>query len=161
MPSASLLNPPYRRASINRSTAPSLVATLSIILLGSTSLARAQTELLPTLLVTSATGVPTPLNQVASSITVITAEDIERDQRRTAVDALQTVPGLNVVQSGGPGSQTSVFMRGTNSGHTKVIIDGIDVSNPSTPNRIFDLGQLPAYDIERIEVLRGPLSALY
>lgn len=116
---------------------------------------------LPTIMVTSPTTVPTPVDQVASSITVITAADIARDQRRTVPDALATVPGLNIVQSGGPGGQTSVFMRGTNSNHTKVLIDGIDVSDPSNPNRSFDFGQLLTADIERIEVLRGPQSGLY
>ena len=71
------------------------------------------------------------------------------------------MPGLNVVQTGGPGGQTSVFMRGTNSNHVKVLIDGIDVSDPSNPNRSFDFGQLLTADIERIEVLRGPQSGLY
>jgi vitamin B12 transporter len=86
---------------------------------------------------------------------------MERDQRRTAPDALATVPGLNVVQSGGPGGQTSIFIRGTNSNHTKILIDGIDVSDPSNPNRSFDLGQLLTSDIQQIEVLRGPQSGLY
>ena len=116
---------------------------------------------LPAIEVTSPTLVPTPVNQVASSITVITAAELERDQRRTIVDALQAVPGLNIVQSGGPGNQASVFMRGTNSNHTKVLIDGIDVSDPSTPNGAYDFGNLLTGDIERIEVLRGPQSGLY
>jgi vitamin B12 transporter len=111
--------------------------------------------------VVSPTAIVTPIEQVASSVTVITAKDIERDQRRTAPDALATVPGLNVVQSGGPGGQTSIFMRGTNSNHTKILIDGIDVSDPSNPNRTFDLGQLLTSDIQQIEVLRGPQSGLY
>jgi vitamin B12 transporter len=112
-------------------------------------------------IVVSPTAVETPINQIASSVTVITAKDMERDQRRTAPDALATVPGLNVVQSGGPGGQTSIFMRGTNSNHTKILIDGIDVSDPSNPNRTFDLGQLLTSDIQQIEVLRGPQSGLY
>jgi vitamin B12 transporter len=112
-------------------------------------------------IVVSPTAIETPINQIASSVTVITAKDMERDQRRTAPDALATVPGLNVVQSGGPGGQTSVFMRGTNSNHTKILIDGIDVSDPSNPNRTFDLGQLLTSDIQQIEVLRGPQSGLY
>ena len=112
-------------------------------------------------IVVSPTATETPVDQVASSITVITAKDMERDQRRTATDALATVPGLNVVQSGGPGGQTSIFMRGTNSNHTKILIDGIDVSDPSNPTRTFDLGQLLTSDIQQIEVLRGPQSGLY
>ena len=112
-------------------------------------------------IVVSPTQIPTPEGQVASSVTVITAADIERDQRRTVPDALQSVPGLNVVQVGGPGGQTSVFIRGTNSNHVKVLIDGIDVSDPSNPNRTFDFGNLQTYDIDRIEVLRGPQSGLY
>ncbi len=112
-------------------------------------------------IVVSPTAIETPINQIASSVTVITAKDMERDQRRTAPDALATVPGLNVVQSGGPGGLTSIFMRGTNSNHTKVLIDGIDVSDPSNPNRSFDLGQLLTSDIQQIEVLRGPQSGLY
>jgi vitamin B12 transporter len=111
--------------------------------------------------VVSPTATETPIDRVASSVTVITAKDMERDQRRTVPDALATVPGLNVVQSGGPGGLTSVFTRGTNSNHTKVLIDGIDVSDPSNPTRVFDLGQLLTADIQQIEVLRGPQSGLY
>ncbi|MGY4453734.1 outer membrane cobalamin receptor [Bradyrhizobium sp. i1.3.1] len=117
-------------------------------------------NLFPTVVV-SPTGVVTPTNLVASSVTVLTARDIERDQRRTASDALSAVPGLNLVQTGGPGGQTSIFMRGTNSNHTKVLIDGIDVSDPGNPNRSFDFGQLLTSDIQQIEVLRGPQGGLY
>ena len=117
-------------------------------------------NLFPTVVV-SPTGVVTPTNLVASSVTVLTARDMERDQRRTASDALSAVPGLNLVQTGGPGGQTSIFMRGTNSNHTKVLIDGIDVSDPGNPNRSFDFGQLLTSDIQQIEVLRGPQGGLY
>lgn len=116
--------------------------------------------LLPPIVV-SPTLVPTPVSQIASSVTVITAQDIERDHLRTVPDALNTVPGLNVVQSGGPGGQTSVFIRGTNSNHVKVLIDGIDVGDPSTPNGAFDFAHLMTGDIAQIEVLRGPQSGLY
>ena len=100
-------------------------------------------------------------NQSASSVTVITGADIESQQLRTVPDALMAVPGLNVVQTGGPGGLTSVFIRGTNSNHVKVLIDGIDVSDPSNPTQSFDFGQLLTGDIARIEVLRGPQSGLY
>src|SRR5262245_15755215 len=76
--------------------------------------------------VVSPTTVPTRSEQIASSVTVITAEELQRMQQRTVADALRTVPGLNIVQTGGPGGLTSVFMRGMNANHTKVFIDGID-----------------------------------
>jgi vitamin B12 transporter len=112
-------------------------------------------------IVVTATRVPTPVLEVASSITVITAADIEARQERTFTDVLKDVPGLNVVQTGGPGGVTSVFMRGTNSNHTKVLVDGIDLSDPSNSTGAFDFGQLLTQDIERVEVLRGPQSGLY
>jgi vitamin B12 transporter len=113
------------------------------------------------IIVITATRIPTPLLQVASSITVVTAADIEARQERTFADVLKDIPGLNVVQTGGPGGETSVFMRGTNSNHTKVFIDGIDVSDPSNATGAFDFGQLLTQDIARVEVLRGPQSGLY
>lgn len=109
--------------------------------------------------VVSPTGIVTPINEVASSVTVITAQDIATQQYRTVPEALNTVPGLNVVQSGGTGAQTSIFMRGTNSNHTKVLVDGVDVSDPSTGT--FDFAHLLTADMAQIEVLRGPQSGLY
>ncbi len=109
----------------------------------------------------SATATPEPIADVGSSVTVIDSAQIEREQRRTVPDALNVTPGLNVVQTGGPGGTTSVFIRGTNSNQVKVLIDGIDASDPSNPNGSFDFGQLLTYDIDRIEVLRGPQSGLY
>ena len=111
--------------------------------------------------VVSPTTLPTPTTENASSVTVITGAEMEAKQQRTVPDALADVPGLNVVQTGGPGGQTSVFIRGTNSNEVKVLIDGIDVSDPSNPNGSFDFGQLLTGDIARIEVLRGPQSGLY
>jgi vitamin B12 transporter len=111
--------------------------------------------------VVSPTAVATPAENVASSVTVINSQQLEQQQLRSAPDAINLLPGLNIVQNGSAGGQTSIFLRGTNSNHTKFLIDGIDVSDPSNPNRAFDLGQLLTGDIERIEVLRGPQSGLY
>ena len=131
-------------------------------LLGNVVSVQAQsTVALPAIDVVSASLIPTPADQTASSVTVITAADIEREQRRTVPDLLQTVPGLNVVQSGGPGGTTAVFMRGMNANHVKVLMDGIDVGDLTTPNGAFDFAHLLTGDIERIEVLRGPQSGLY
>jgi vitamin B12 transporter len=111
--------------------------------------------------VVTATRLPTPATEVASSVTVITREEIERKQQRTVADVLRDVPGLSLVQTGGPGGLTAVFIRGANSNHTKVFIDGIDVVDPSTADGAFDFAHLSAADIERVEVLRGPQSGLY
>src|SRR6185312_6561617 len=88
-------------------------------------------------------------------------QQIEQRQQRTLPDVLQDAPGLNIVQTGGPGGTTSVFMRGTNSNHTKVLIDGIEVSDPGSPGGTFDFAHMLTGNIERIEVLRGPQSGLY
>ena len=110
--------------------------------------------------VVTATRTPTPVQQVANSISVIDKKDIEQRQLDDLPDALATVPGLNLIETGGPGEQTSVFVRGTNSNHVLVLIDGIDVSDPSIPSG-FDFGQTLLGDVTRIEVLRGPGSSLY
>src|SRR5437764_2923682 len=110
--------------------------------------------------VVSATKIETPIDQLGSSVTVINDEEIARNQWRSLPDALQTVPGLNIVQTGGPGGKTSVFMRGSNSNHTKVLIDGIDANDPSQDG-VFDFGQVLTTDLARVEVLRGPQSSLY
>ena len=112
-------------------------------------------------LVVTATRLATPRGRVASAVTVITAEDIQRRQYRSVAQALRSVPGLHVVQTGGPGQQTSVFMRGANSNHTLVLIDGIEASDPSSPAGAVDFSSLWLDNIERIEIVRGPQSTLY
>lgn len=111
--------------------------------------------------IVSATRLPTPAEAVASSVTVITAETIERRQFRSVVEALATVPSLSVIRSGPPGKQTSVFTRGANSAHTLFIVDGIEMNDPSDPSGAFDPAHMLIGDVERIEVLLGPQSTLY
>ena len=72
---------------------------------------------------------------------------------------LANVPGPNVVQTGGPAVDLGLHARDQRN-QVKVLIDGIDVSDPSNPNRSFDFGQLLTADIARIEVLRGPADRL-
>lgn len=111
--------------------------------------------------IVTATRVATPQSQLGNSVTVIDAAAIEARQQRSLPDVLQNVPGLNVVQTGALGGQTSLFLRGTNSSHTKVLLDGIDIADPSTPNNVADIGKLLTGDIAQVEVLRGPGSGLY
>ncbi|HEY1448471.1 MAG TPA: TonB-dependent receptor, partial [Caulobacteraceae bacterium] len=139
------------------------LAALAAASLVAPSAARAQAAAPPTdvsPLVVTPTLTATPIDQVGSSITLITADQIEAHQWRTLPDALNTAPGLNVLQTGGPGGLTSVFIRGANSNHTEVIIDGIEVNDPSQ-NAAYDFGQGLAFGLERIEILRGPQSSLY
>jgi vitamin B12 transporter len=109
----------------------------------------------------SPTLAPTPVSELGSSVTVITHHDIEAQQYTAIPQVFATVPGLNVVQSGGPGGTTSVFLRGANSNHTKVLLDGMDVNDPNAASGAFDFAHLSISDIDRIEVLRGPQSGLY
>lgn len=118
-------------------------------------------DVLPETVIVSATRIATPADQIASSATVVTAADIAGKDQQSLTQVLENVPGLNVVQTGGGGGVTSVFMRGTNSNHVKVLVDGIDVSDPSSPGNSFNFGPYLAGDIERVEVLRGPQSGLY
>jgi len=111
--------------------------------------------------IVSATRVATPEAEIATSNTVITAADIQARQLQDVPDILRNVPGLEVVQSGGAGGQTSLFLRGTNSNHTKVLLDGIDIGDPANPTGAADVSKLLAGDIARVEVLRGPQSGLY
>lgn len=108
-----------------------------------------------------ATRVATPVSQVASSVTVITAADIEARQQRSLPDVLRNVPGVNIVQTGGAGGQTSLFLRGSNASHTKVLVDGMDIGDPATPSGAADISKFLSGDIARVEVLRGPQGALY
>lgn len=111
--------------------------------------------------IVTATGVPTPLARVPASITVIDRRAIEENGFTNLAEALATVPGLRIAQLGGPGQQASVFIRGNSSRSTLVLMDGVPVNDPSDPNGAFNFGNETLFDIERIEVLRGPASSLY
>jgi len=110
--------------------------------------------------VVSASRVPVPSREVGSAVTVITGAEIERKQVQVLSDVLREAPSVAVSRSGGVGAITQVRIRGAEGNQTLVIIDGVEVNNPSGASE-FDFGNLLAADIERIEVLRGPQSALY
>lgn len=112
-------------------------------------------------IVVTATRGSTHADDVAARTDVVTREDIEEKGYVTAVDALKAIPGLSVVQSGGAGTLTSVFSRGTNSKHTLALYDGIRLNDSSTPNGQFNFGSDTLGDLDRVEVLRGPASAVY
>jgi vitamin B12 transporter len=110
-------------------------------------------------IVVSATRIETPEEESPATIDVIRADDFEIKQTHRVADSLREVPGLSVVQSGSPGSLTSVFTRGLRSEHTQVLLDGIPVNQGL--QGAFNFGDLTTDNIDRIEIVRGPQSTLY
>jgi len=94
-----------------------------------------------------------------ASVTVITRDDIERLQPHSVTELLVGLPGISTSSNGDVGKISSVFVRGTDSDHVLVLIDGIKVGSATSGTTAFE--QLPVEQIERIEIVRGPLSSLY
>ncbi len=109
--------------------------------------------------VVSATKTPVPVSQVTSAVEVITEEDLKRRQIRTVVDALRLSQGLTVFSNGGPGTNATVRIRGSNADQVLVLIDGA-VMNSATSGS-FNFANLTTDNIERIEILRGAQSMLW
>lgn len=130
------------------------------ILLPSAALCQADPEDVPEIVVT-ATRLPIPVDEVSGTILIITSDDIEEKQARTVADALDGLPGVDIVNQGGPGKTSSVLLRGGHTRFTLVLIDGVEVNDPSNPERTFDFAHLSTDNIERIEILFGPQSTLY
>jgi vitamin B12 transporter len=104
---------------------------------------------------------PTAADQVGQSFTVLTLEQIRQDQEVSVADIVARTPGVTLARNGGPGQPTSLFIRGADSDQTLVLIDGVKVNDPSDPGSGYDFANLVVGDITRVEVLRGPQSALY
>ena len=108
--------------------------------------------------VVSASRVPLTLSEVPGSVTVIEREEIERRQVVHVADLLRSVAGVSVSRSGTAGSQTQVRVRGSESNHVLVLIDGVEANDPASGDE-FRWEQLTTDDGERTELLRGPQSA--
>ncbi len=109
----------------------------------------------------TATRTPTPVTETPAGVTIIDRATIEERNYTTLADALQSVPGLHMVQSGGPGGVGSVFLRGTNSDDVLVLRDGVPLNDPSDSNDQFNFGTDLIGDVERIEIVRGPMASVY
>ena len=121
--------------------------------------AQSETQMLPDTVV-SANRVEVPSSEVGSAVTVITGEEMEARQIRIVADALRNVPGVSVNRTGPRGLFTQVRIRGNEGNHTKVFIDGVEANDPSGDVE-FDFANLLAADIDRVEIIRGPQSALW
>ena len=132
--------------------------SLAAILVAASPLAQAATETLDEVVVTASRTEQT-LAQTLSHTTVITRKDIEASQAADVPALLKGLAGVEVYQSGGTGKQSSLFMRGTNSSHTLVLLDGVRIGSATAGTTQID--QLMLDQIERIEVVRGNVSSLY
>ncbi|MEK9930614.1 MAG: TonB-dependent receptor plug domain-containing protein, partial [Rhodospirillaceae bacterium] len=111
-------------------------------------------------IVVIASKIPVPSDEIGSSISTVSEEQLSRSQARALADVLREIPGIAVSRPGPIGAYTQIRIRGSEGNHALVIIDGVEINDPSG-NSEFDFGNMPASDISRIEILRGPQSALY
>lgn len=111
-------------------------------------------------IVITAARTPIPLANAGPGTTVITREEIEARAPQFLTDLLREVPGFAVTRNGGQGQQTQLRVRGAEANHVLVLVDGIE-ANDLTRDDAFDFAHLMAADIERVEIVRGPQSALW
>lgn len=128
------------------------------LLLGSVAASAASSNTLDTVVVT-ATRTAKTVDQSMASVSVITRQDIEQSQALSVQELLRGVPGVSIANNGGLGKNTSVFLRGTESDHVLVLVDGIKVGSATSGSTAFQ--DIPLDQIERIEIVRGPRSSLY
>jgi vitamin B12 transporter len=108
--------------------------------------------------VVTATRVPVAANMLASAVTVLRGSDLVAQGIRTVAAALEAVPGAHLVETGSYGGQTALFMRGGESDYTKVLLDGVPLNQAGGG---IDLAHLTTDNVDRIEIVRGPVSVLY
>ncbi len=112
-------------------------------------------------IIVTASGFEQPVEDSGNAITVVTRDDLEQKQIAVISDALREVPGVSVARNGGVGQVSSAFIRGGNSSQTLVLIDGVRLNDPSSPNAAFNFGNLLTGNIDRVEILRGPNSVIW
>jgi len=122
--------------------------------------AQSRLEQLPDIVVTAGRA-PESIGSTGSAISVISGETLTTSNPASLTDALRSVPGLMVTQAGGPAGTTGVMLRGANTGQTLVLIDGVRVNDPSGAAGDFNFALVAPGTVDRVEVLRGPQSALY
>ncbi|HKN78076.1 MAG TPA: TonB-dependent receptor plug domain-containing protein, partial [Lysobacter sp.] len=119
--------------------------------------ARGATELDDVIVTASRT--PQAPDSALAAVTVITREDIERRAPASLPELLRGMPGISIAANGGPGKVASTFLRGTESDHVLVLVDGVRIGSTTSGGAAFQ--DIPVEQIERIEIVRGPFSSLY
>lgn len=136
---------------------PLLSVLLPIVFL--TTTAAAQVPATSAEIVVTASALPEEVDETPASATVITRERIEAREVLDVADVLREVPGLSIARTGSPGKATSIFIRGGSSKQALVLWNGVEMNNPFFSG--YNLGQLSAIGVEKVEIVRGPFSALY
>jgi len=138
-----------------------LMAVSSLVFTAANSAPPASADDSVEAVVVTATRTPQPAAKTGESVSVITSAQLDAQQTVALADALQQLPGVDVVRNGGLGQTTTISIRGGEAGQTLVLIDGVRINDPSTVDNEAVLGDLLVNNIDRIEILRGPQSTLY
>ncbi len=120
---------------------------------------RAADDISDNKVIVTATRTATNVDQVLATSLLITRKEIQESQALSVADILRTRTGIDIASNGGPGQTTSVFMRGAESDHTLIMIDGVKM-NPGTIG-VAGIQNIPLNMVERIEIIMGPRSTLY
>lgn len=135
-----------------------LSAAAVAVLCGVSSLASANNK--ADEVVVSANRFEQPISSILAPVTVVTREDIDHWQSNTVIDVLRRLPGVDIVQYGGRGQLSSLYVRGANAGHVLVLVDGIRLNQAGVAGSS-DMSQIPLSMVQRIEYIRGARSAVY
>ncbi len=108
----------------------------------------------------SANYVSMPLYSVTASTSIITAKEIKENHYRTLGDAIKSIPGIQIIRSGGLGTTTSIFMRGQSNKSTLVLVNGVEMNNPMGTGGAI-ISSLLLADVERIEIIKGAQSGIW
>ena len=139
-----------------------LLATASLLALAAPAAQAQQVfQLDPIVVSPTIAGEATDLDRTGATVEVVTAEDLATAPEASPAETLARLPGISVSANGGLGTNTTLRIRGLDGSYIKVLVDGIDVTDPSSTQTQFNWGNLTTSSIERIEVLKGSASSIY
>lgn len=132
---------------------------LAVVLLFLATAAFPQTSTVSDRIVVTASSVPESIESTPAAVSIITRADIDKREARDVADVLREVPGLAIARTGSPGKSTTLFVRGGSSKQALILWNGVEMNNAYLSG--YNFGQLSTAGVEKVEVIRGPYSALY